>query len=128
MIVLLGASVLLLFLGIRQFIINSKRIADGVVVKAKVIRIVKYPRQRGGPYYRPVVEFITRKGETITAEPENSPARSGFTVGEEFDVIYRPDNPASVTTTDWAPNNAGPIGFIAAGIVLLAVAIYRWLR
>jgi hypothetical protein len=93
-------------------------------VKAKVIRIVKYPRQRGGPYYRPVVEFMTRKGETIKAEPENSPARSGFTVGEEFDVIYQPDNPASVTTTDSAPNYAGPIGFIAAGVVLLAVAIF----
>lgn len=124
MIVLLGASVLLLFLGIRQFTINYKRIADGVVVKAKVIRIVKYPRQRGGPYYRPVVECMTRKGETITAEPENSPA-GGFTVGEEFDVIYHPDNPASVTTTDCAPNNAGPIGFIAVGVVLLAVAIFR---
>ncbi len=125
MIVLLGASVLLLVLGIRQLTINHKRIAAGVVVKAKVIRIVKYPRQRGGPYYRPVVEFMTRKGVIITAEPENSPARSGFTVGEEIDVIYHSDNPDSVTTTDWAPNYAGPIGFIAAGVVLLVVAIYR---
>lgn len=125
MIVLLAASALLVFLGIRQFTINRKRITDGVVVKAKVIRIVEYPRQRGGPYYRPVVEFLTRKGATITAEPENSPAKSQFTVGEEFDVVYHPDNPYSVTTTDWTPNIAGPIAFIAAGVVLLVVAIYR---
>ncbi|KJS01335.1 MAG: hypothetical protein VR65_09290 [Desulfobulbaceae bacterium BRH_c16a] len=125
MIVLLVASSLLVFLGIRQFKINQKRITDGVTVKAKVIRIVEYPRQRGGPYFRPVVEFVTLKGETITAEPENSPAKSQFTVGEEFDVVYHPDNPCSVTTTDWTPNHVGPIVFVAAGVVLLVVAIYR---
>jgi|GEM_PF-1581667 len=124
MIVLLVAAALLLWLGIRQFKINQKRVTDGIVVKAKVTRIVEYPRQKGGPYYRPVVEFMTRKGEAITAEPENSPAQSEFTVGEEFDVIYHPDNPNSVTTTEWAPNTVAPIGFIAAGVILLIVAIY----
>ncbi|MGE5416998.1 MAG: DUF3592 domain-containing protein [Acidobacteriota bacterium] len=123
MALLLAAAALLIWLGIRQFGINKKRNTEGIVAKAKVVRVVEYPRQRFGSYYRPVVVFTTQKGETITAEPENSPPQEEFTIGEEFDIIYLPDNPKSFTTTNQVENNVAPITCIVFGVVCLGIFV-----
>lgn len=120
-------AILFLWLGIRQFKINQKRMTEGVIVKAKVIRIVEYPRQRGEPYYRPVVEFITQKGDTINAELENS-GKSQYSIGEEMEVVYHPDNPNQATITVWSANNVSPIAFMIAGVLMLVVFIFKVLR
>ncbi|MGE5405619.1 MAG: DUF3592 domain-containing protein [Candidatus Saccharibacteria bacterium] len=128
MALLLAVAALCIWLGIRQFGINKKRNTEGIVVKARVIRVVEYPRQRGGTYFRPVVQFTTQKGETITAEPENSPPQENFTIGEEFDIVYLPDNPNSFTTTNQVENYVAPVGFIAVGVICLGIFVFEMMR
>lgn len=124
---LLLLASLLLWLGIRQFKINRKRLNEGVIVQASVIEVKEYPRQRGGPYYRPVVQFIAQNGHTINAELENS-GKSQYRIGEPIEVTYHPDNPNEVTTTAWFANNVAPIMFTIAGIISLIVFISKTLH
>lgn len=118
---------LFVWLAIRQFKINRKRITEGVIVMARVIRIVEYPRQRFGPYYRPVVEFVNRQGKIISSEVENS-EKPQYTIGEEIEVIYHPDKPNEVTTTAGFANNVAPMTFMIAGVVLLLFFIFNILH
>lgn len=119
---LLLLGLILILLGIRQFIINKRRVAEGVITMAKVTRMIEYPRQRFGPFYRPLVEFTTQKGQTVTVELENV-EQPNYNIGDQIEVQYHPDKPNEVTTSAALPNNVAPLAFTAAGVVCLGIAL-----
>ncbi len=110
-------------------------------VPGEIISFSYYSDSEGGRSTVPVITFTTEDGETITAEPyqerNTTVDVNGYSVGDEVEVFYNPDNPRDMFINDFMhvwfiPTLMGGLGgmFSLIGAIwavgaLLGAALFR---
>jgi hypothetical protein len=92
--VILVAVAILFFMRTRNFLEGSLS-AEGVVVDFGT----RY--QDGSTYYHPIVEYDLPNGETVVFQSGAGSKPPAYSVGEEVQVFYDPEDPKDARIDDW---------------------------
>lgn len=97
---LLFIGLLFPIMGLYYYFTLWRMMSNGVVVKAKVLRLEKRWSMRAGNMTQlahPVVVFQTRSGEEITVELQYATSWETVRKGQTITIVYRPDDPKVAT-------------------------------
>lgn len=107
-----------------RIFVNTAWTADGVVVDLLPVD------SDGSTLYKPLVRFVTDRGQEVVFSTNSSSNPPGFSVGEKVEVFYQPANPteAKINTVFqlWGgPLIIGGLGsiFFAIGFAMIMFAV-----
>jgi hypothetical protein len=111
---LVGAAALAL--STRKFIATAAH-APGTVVELREVR----DKDDGSVTYKPVVTFTPPQGTPVTFESSFSSRPPAYSVGENVDVLFAPDDPSKARINGFGSLWFGPLILSILGAIFTAV-------
>lgn len=131
-----GAFAIALFLRKRAWLRNCDRVT-GTVIAFKEVRHshrsagdpvawYRYRAESGGTTYRPVVQYRTKDGETVTFENSYGQSHGNVTVSDSIDVLVNRSDPKEAMIAGFLPQWFVSLAllFIAVSSLVAAIAVY----
>jgi len=98
--VMLCASIVLLYFAYKQYNTTQKLIQTGIKTKARVIDLIAIPGDDGYTY-KPVFEYTTRSNEVITFESDIRSRPAPYKIGDTVNIIYNKEGNQQKVVSFW---------------------------
>lgn len=100
---------------------------SGVTTTATVVDLEKSVSKDSDGHssvsYYPIVKFIADDGKEYQAKGSTGGSHSEYSIGQQVEIIYSPENPYEAQLTDFVQFWLGPVVLTIAGIVMATLGI-----